>query len=96
MSEAQFCRTTQNDLYCTPNRVNEYNVFLSIVTSRARLFCPVTQLPRPHHLMSGGHPAGQNRRDTKYSEHLIGLRGIQEILATSLVTNWSSPFFAML
>ena len=38
-SEAQFCRTTQNDLYYSPNRMNDYNVFLSIVTSRARLFC---------------------------------------------------------
>ena len=33
-SEAQFCRTAQNDLYCSPNRKNDYNVFLSIVTSR--------------------------------------------------------------
>lgn len=38
-SEAQFCCAAQNDLDCTPNRKNDYNVFLSIVTSRARLFC---------------------------------------------------------
>ena len=38
-SGAQFCRTAQNDLYCTPDRKNDYNVFLSIVTSRAGLFC---------------------------------------------------------
>ena len=36
-SEAQFCRTAQNDLYYSPNRMNDYNIFLSIVTSRARL-----------------------------------------------------------
>ena len=38
-SGAQFCSTAQNDLYCTPDRKKVYNVFLSIVTSRAGLFC---------------------------------------------------------